>query len=577
MGKGQRAREARAQEIIDNPQKAVKKKKNNKKNTWGWLTPVVTVLVVLLIVGVFVMNYVSSSGILLRSKTAMESENYKIDGAMMKFAVMSTYQNFANSNQEILQYLGLDTSKRLDAQPYGNGTWLDYFKDSAEASLKQVLVYAEGAKAAGIELSDEDIKLINDNIDMYEYYAMSNGYTLDAYLALVFGKGVKAKDIKNFYEISTLSAKYSEQVATEAEDAITEDTVKEYYLTVQASEALADVLMYKETVKLPATMSAADKDARKAELRAAYEAIAAAKTDEEFKTNLREYLATVEYEKEVTGEDGKKTTEMATYTEDEINDLIEKASATISHPQINIEDASKWMFEEDASHVFLRAVGDTKMFEKAENEAIKSDTTTNTDTETETDADADTDTEAETTDDNEKEEDKGVSKDGVAQTFDIAVYRIVKTPYRDEAPTKNVGHILVTADTYGSDDKAKAKADEILAEFLANDEKTKEKFEEIANKYTEDSSVFYDNVKTGDMVAEYNDWLFDSSRKEGDTGIVKTSYGYHVMYFVGEGFATWYADSYNAVLEKNISDAYTALEKKHVITTNESALNSIKG
>ena len=34
------------------------------------------------------------------------------------------------------------------------------------------------------------------------------------------------------------------------------------------------------------------------------------------------------------------------------------------------------------------------------------------------------------------------------------------------------------------------------------------------------------------MVAEFNDWCFDTSRKTGDYGLVKTSYGYHVMYFV---------------------------------------------
>lgn len=35
------------------------------------------------------------------------------------------------------------------------------------------------------------------------------------------------------------------------------------------------------------------------------------------------------------------------------------------------------------------------------------------------------------------------------------------------------------------------------------------------------------------MVEEFNDWCFDESRKTGDVGIVETSYGYHVMYFVG--------------------------------------------
>ena len=37
------------------------------------------------------------------------------------------------------------------------------------------------------------------------------------------------------------------------------------------------------------------------------------------------------------------------------------------------------------------------------------------------------------------------------------------------------------------------------------------------------------------MVAEFEDWCFDSARKPGDCDIIETTYGYHLMYFVGEG------------------------------------------
>ena len=41
-------------------------------------------------------------------------------------------------------------------------------------------------------------------------------------------------------------------------------------------------------------------------------------------------------------------------------------------------------------------------------------------------------------------------------------------------------------------------------------------------------------------MTEFNDWCFDASRKPGDTGIVKTSYGYHVMYFVSQTDTYYY-------------------------------------
>ena len=37
----------------------------------------------------------------------------------------------------------------------------------------------------------------------------------------------------------------------------------------------------------------------------------------------------------------------------------------------------------------------------------------------------------------------------------------------------------------------------------------------------------------------FEDWCYDSSRKTGDTGIVETTYGYHVMYFVGDSQQTY--------------------------------------
>lgn len=37
------------------------------------------------------------------------------------------------------------------------------------------------------------------------------------------------------------------------------------------------------------------------------------------------------------------------------------------------------------------------------------------------------------------------------------------------------------------------------------------------------------------MVEDFENWCFDASRQVGDTGIVESTYGYHVMYFSGFG------------------------------------------
>ena len=41
------------------------------------------------------------------------------------------------------------------------------------------------------------------------------------------------------------------------------------------------------------------------------------------------------------------------------------------------------------------------------------------------------------------------------------------------------------------------------------------------------------------MVAPFEEWSFDDARKAGDYGLVKTDYGYHVMYYV-DSRLVWY-------------------------------------
>ena len=41
------------------------------------------------------------------------------------------------------------------------------------------------------------------------------------------------------------------------------------------------------------------------------------------------------------------------------------------------------------------------------------------------------------------------------------------------------------------------------------------------------------------MVTNFNNWCFDASRQVGDTGIVETEYGYHVMFFAGNAEQTY--------------------------------------
>ena len=88
----------------------------------------------------------------------------------------------------------------------------------------------------------------------------------------------------------------------------------------------------------------------------------------------------------------------------------------------------------------------------------------------------------------------------------------------------------------------------ILDEWLAGD-RTEESFAALAGEKTEDpgsqaNGGLYQQVYEGQMVPEFNDWCFDAGRQYGDYDLVRTSYGYHVMFFVkSEPQWVYYAES----------------------------------
>ena len=72
-------------------------------------------------------------------------------------------------------------------------------------------------------------------------------------------------------------------------------------------------------------------------------------------------------------------------------------------------------------------------------------------------------------------------------------------------------------------------------------DKSEESFAALANENTDDGNDsngdgqpdggLYENVTLGRMVEEFENWCFDETRKTGDHGLIKSSYGYHIMYF----------------------------------------------
>ena len=104
-----------------------------------------------------------------------------------------------------------------------------------------------------------------------------------------------------------------------------------------------------------------------------------------------------------------------------------------------------------------------------------------------------------------------------------------------------------TADGTLTEAAAESKANDIYQEWLDGD-KTEDSFADLANQYSDDTGSntnggLYEGVADGDMVETVNDWLFADGRQAGDTGVISSDYGYHIMYFVGaDDLMNWQAD-----------------------------------
>lgn len=131
--------------------------------------------------------------------------------------------------------------------------------------------------------------------------------------------------------------------------------------------------------------------------------------------------------------------------------------------------------------------------------------------------------------------DKTVIKTDTAYT----VVLLLKPRYLDDSGTVDVRHILVKYQDNATD--AQKESAYQLAEALLNKWKdegaTEENFAKLAKDETADDGSkenggLYEDVYKGQMVDSFENWCFDPQRKPGDTGIVKSSYGCHVMYFV---------------------------------------------
>lgn len=489
------------QESAKLTEKQISAEKESKKIRLYTIAFVAVMAVVLVVAICFGINQaISNSGVREKKTVAYTVGSHELSSVEMNYFYMEAVNNFYSQYSNYASLLGLDASTALDQQIYNpetNETWADYFLSAAKENAKAAYALADAAGEAGYTLSEEETAGIDSSVSNLALYATMYGYSdADSYLRAMYGNGSTQESFRAYMELNTLAQSY------------------------YASHA--DSLTYTD----------ADLRAQEAENYSAYSSYS-------FNTY---YLAASRFrEGGTTDEDGNTT-----YSEEEIAASVAAA-----------EEAAKSLIGEEITSVAQLDAAIAAL-------SVNADTTASSTAYTDTLYSTVSSTYADwVTDSSRKAGDKtyiaststSTDEEGNEVTTTNGYFVLYFAGSNDNTfPLANVRHILAafeggTSDgngntTYSDEEKAAAKseAEDLLAQWKAGDA-TEDSFAELANANSDDgdgtTGGLYENVYPGQMVTSFNDWCFDDSRATGDTGIVESEYGYHVMYYVGDSRTTY--------------------------------------
>lgn len=180
-----------------------------------------------------------------------------------------------------------------------------------------------------------------------------------------------------------------------------------------------------------------------------------------------------------------------------------------------------------------------------------------------------------------KSGDADVIEDESGSRYYVAVFN---SRERNEALDYTVRHILVTGDNLDLPEGETATEEQIAAkaqEILDSWDGTEDGFAKLAEDYSQDGGSntnggLYENVPQGQMVAAFEDWCYEDGRQSGQTGIVQTNYGYHIMYFVGYGDTQyWHYGCENALRSADQSEWRTQLTNSVTAETNDGGMKLV--
>lgn len=448
--------------------------------------------------------------VLFKNNIALTVGEHELNSVQFNYYYIDAVNDFYNELGSYAFLYGLDSSKPLNKQVFDQETgktWDQYFLESAQSTVKSTYALYDLAQEKGFELSEDEVKSIDSSLSTLEFYAMYYGYSdADSYLRAVYGNG---SDTESYREYKIIEA-----------------TANGYYAEY------ADTLDY------------TDEDIRNYESSKDGEG-------EDAKDRYHNYSSLtystyfLSYTKwaPTKGSDNKEIE----YTEEQLKDARAKAKAAAeslaasTYADLDAFDAAIKALEinkDQKTGITCSRYEDTLYTSSQVNEMFKEWLV----------------------DSERKEGDMKVfeSVSGEGENAKIMGYYVVRFGSINENKfnLKDVRHILIafeggkynssTGETTYTDAEKKAaleKAEKLYNEWK-NGAATEESFIALVKDNTKDTASaedggLYENVYPGQMVEKFEDFCYAEDRKPGDTAIVESNYGYHIMYFVGDSDLTY--------------------------------------
>ena len=449
-------------------------------------------------------------------------------------SMVNYYESYASYG-----YFDLDTTKDYDSQytTDANGnkiTWKEFFEQETFKEIEQLTAYYTAAVKAGVQLTQAQKDTINSQLESLKTSASSQNVSLDEYIKNNFGQYCSEDTLRLMLEQYYITANYKGRLATEIQ--ISQDEIDAHF---------AENKVKYNTINFSYLMLEYDS------------------TDDQAKEKSQK--AVDDYLNIITDRDSIIDLVPKVY-----KDLIEQeaANAMASNEDMTQEEAEKTAIASYEQRIDATITGSDTPFSDEINEWLFSDTSVG-------------------------------SKNSYIDESTGNAYLILKTEKAKllDDETYSVRHILIQPEEEGAEtdengnakyseeqmESAKSKADEILNAFNSGD-KTEYSFALLAEQHSTDTAStsagsngafggLYEGVNLGQMVPSFEQWSIDSQRKYGDTDIVESDFGYHIMFFINHCSA-YEAQIISELKNDKIADIAENADIKHRDKIIEKAVNN---